>query len=193
MLNTIIATCRSYRRFHEDERIDRNILIQWVDTARLIPSSSNAQPLCYAIIDDTDICARVFDCCAWAGALPDWSGPVPGERPCAYIIICRDNERSRTDTLTAWDEGIAAQTIMLQTTEAGFGGCIIASIRKQQLAETVGLDRVRYQPDLVLALGKPAEEVRIEPLPQDGSVAYWRDEAGVHHVPKRDLSDILLL
>lgn len=192
MLNAIIAANRSYRRFHEDERIDRDTLIRWVDTARLVPSSGNAQPLRYAIVDDTDTCARAFDCCVWAAALPEWPGPAPGERPCAYIVICRDAERSRADILTAWDEGIAAQTIMLQATEADFGGCIIASIRKQRLGEAIGLDHARYQPDLVLALGKPAEEVRIESLSPDGAVAYWRDEAGVHHVPKRELSDILL-
>jgi hypothetical protein len=45
---------------------------------------------------------------------------------------------------------------------------------------------------LVIALGKPVEEVRIEPLGPEGSVKYWRDEAGVHHVPKRSLAEILL-
>ena len=45
---------------------------------------------------------------------------------------------------------------------------------------------------LVLALGTPAEEVVIEPLPEDGSIRYWRDDKGVHHVPKRDLKDLIV-
>jgi hypothetical protein len=50
----------------------------------------------------------------------------------------------------------------------------------------------RYEILLVLALGKPAEEVVLEDLPPDGNIDYWRDETSVHHVPKRALDDIVL-
>ena len=120
-MQDIIKACRSYRRFDESDRIDRKLLTAWVDAARLVASSGNAQPLRYAIVSDERACERVFSCCAWAKALPDWPGPVPGERPSAYVVVCRDNDRTLADTFTAWDEGIAAQTIMLQAVEAGFG------------------------------------------------------------------------
>lgn len=47
---------------------------------------------------------------------------------------------------------------------------------------------------MVIALGRPAETVRLEPLEAspDGSTNYWRDDASVHHVPKRSLEDVLL-
>lgn len=192
MLHDIVRTCRSYRRFDEAERLDRTLLVSWVDTARLVASSGNAQPLRYAVIDDAADCERVFACCAWAKALPDWDGPEPGERPGAYIVICRDLSRALTDTFTAWDEGIAAQTIMLQAVEAGFGGCIVGSFKRRSLCDAVGLDATRLQPDLVLALGKPVEDVRIVDVPKGGATEYWRDEAGVHYVPKRTLHDVLL-
>ena len=81
---------------------------------------------------------------------------------------------------------------MLQAAEEGYGGCIVGSFKKRSLAEALGIDAERYQPDLVLALGKPAEDVRIADMPANGETAYWRDGAGVHHVPKRALSDVLL-
>ena len=68
----IIKACRSYRRFDESDRIDRKLLTAWVDAARLVASSGNAQPLRYAIVSDERACERVFSCCAWAKALPDW-------------------------------------------------------------------------------------------------------------------------
>lgn len=192
MLHDIVQSCRSYRRFDESVRIDRATLEAWINTARLVASSGNAQPLRYALANSEDACARVFECCAWAKALPDWEGPAPGERPAAYIVICREFDRALADTFTAWDEGIAAQTLMLRATEAGFGGCMVGSFKRRQLCEAIDIDANRFKPDLVLALGKPAEEVHLVDVPNDGSTTYWRDEEGVHFVPKRKLNDVLL-
>lgn len=191
MLRNTVQACRSYRRFVENEPLDRKLLETWIDTARYVASSGNAQPLRYAIVEGSKTSA-VFECCAWARALPEWAGPAPGERPSAYIVICHDNERVLADTFTAWDEGIAAQTIMLQAVEAGYGGCIIGSLKKRTLCKALNIDNERFQPDLVLALGKPLEQVHIEPLADGEAVEYWRDDQGIHHVPKRSLSDILL-
>jgi hypothetical protein len=44
---------------------------------------------------------------------------------------------------------------------------------------------------LVLALGKPVEKVVLETI-QNNDVKYWRDDARVHHVPKRSLDEIIL-
>ena len=92
----------------------------------------------------------------------------------------------------AWGGGKAAQAVRRQAVEAGFGGCIIGSFKKRSMAEALGVDADRFQPDLVLALGKPVEDVRIVDLPAGGATEYWRDEAGVHYVPKRALSSVLL-
>ena len=72
------------------------------------------------------------------------------------------------------DHGIAAQTIMLGAAEQGLGGCIIASIKRDRLMQALKLpDYLRLL--LVLALGKPAEQVVIESLDPNGSIQYWRD------------------
>ncbi len=89
------------------------------------------------------------------------------------------------------DHGIAAQSILLGATERGLGGCIIGSINKLNLRNELNIP-VRYDILLVIALGKPKEEVEIEKLGTDGDVKYWRDSEGVHHVPKRALDEIIL-
>ena len=47
-------------------------------------------------------------------------------------------------------------------------------------------------PVLVVALGEPDETVVLEDLPADGRTAYYRDENGVHHVPKRTLDALII-
>jgi hypothetical protein len=71
------------------------------------------------------------------------------------------------------------------------GGCIIATIRKEGLRQALSIPD-HYEILLVLALGVPKEVVKIEALGPDGDIRYWRDEQGIHHVPKRSLDEIIL-
>lgn len=89
-------------------------------------------------------------------------------------------------------EGIVSQTIMLSAVEKGYGGCMIGSCKRVEILEAVELDPQRYSLALVLALGKPKEEVRMVPVGEDGSTTYYRDENQVHYVPKRALEDIMV-
>ena len=117
-----------------------------------------------------------------------WSGPAEGERPSAYIVILGDTEISKS---SGCDHGIAAQSIMLGATERGLGGCMIGSIKRDALRETLEIPE-RYEIQLVLALGKPAETVVLEDVGPDGDIKYYRDDEDVHHVPKRPLDELIL-
>jgi nitroreductase len=89
------------------------------------------------------------------------------------------------------DHGIAAQSILLGAVEKGLGGCMIGAIDRDKLRAALKLPE-QYEILLVLALGKPTEHVVIDSVGKDGSIKYWRDAQGVHHVPKRALDDIIL-
>lgn len=183
----IVSKTRSYRRFNESDRIDRDRLIRLVDLARLSASATNRQSLKYLVYDSADDCAKIFPATAWAGFLKEWPGPEPGERPSGYIIILGDTEIKDHFGV---DHGIAAQTIMLGATTMGFGGCMIGSIRKEMLKATLQIPD-RYEILLVLALGRPVEKVVIDEI-RDDDFKYWREPDGTHHVPKRSLNEVLL-
>ena len=51
----------------------------------------------------------------------------------------------------------------------------------------------RYEIQLVVALGKPAEIVVLEDVGPDGDIKYYRDDGDVHHVPKRTLDELILI
>ncbi|MGB4292667.1 MAG: nitroreductase family protein, partial [Bacteroidales bacterium] len=105
----LVSKCRSYRRFDESFRIDYELLKKLIGYARLSASAANRQPLKYLIYNKPEDCEKIFPCTAWAGYLPDWPGPEPGERPAAYIIILGDTTITESFGI---DPGIAAQTIM---------------------------------------------------------------------------------
>ena len=188
MLEDLIRKNRSYRRFYQEVSIELETLRELVDLARLSASAANKQPLKYILSCDPEKNALIFPHLAWAGYLKDWPGPSEGERPSAYIIILGDTEISRS---FGCDHGIAAQSILLGATEKGLGGCIIGSINRKALRQALGIPS-RYEILLVLALGKPKERVVIETVGPDGGIKYWRDEDGVHHVPKRPLDEIII-
>jgi nitroreductase len=188
MLRDLIVKNRSYRRFDQDVSISCETLRELVDLARLSASGANRQPLKYILSCDPEKNARIFACLAWAAYLKDWPGPAEGERPSAYVVVLLDTEIGLSGGV---DHGIAAQSILLGATEKGLGGCIIASIQKDELRQALHIP-ARFEILLVLALGKPKEEVRIEPVGPDGDIKYWRDSQGVHHVPKRALEEIIV-
>jgi len=188
MLHDLIARSRSYRRFDESFAIERSTLEELIELARLSPSAANLQPLKYILSCDPETNAAIFPHLTWAAYLRDWPGPAEGERPAAYIIILGDTKVSRN---FGCDHGIAAQSMLLGARERDLAGCMIGLVARDDLRETLSIPS-RYEILLVLALGKPAEEIVIDPVGAEGDIKYWRDDAGVHHVPKRALADLIV-
>jgi len=188
MLAQLVAQNRSYRRFDETTPISMQTLEELVQLARLCPSAANRQPLRFILSTSAQDNAAIFDTLKWAAYLTDWNGPAEGERPTAYVIIVNTQKGWE---FAKYDQGIMAQTMLLGAVEKGLGGCMIGAFDREKLAEHCGLSE-EMEPCLILALGKPIETVRVTALPEDGSIRYYRDEAGVHYVPKRDMSELIL-
>jgi nitroreductase len=187
MLIDFVLKNRSYRRFERKTKLSMETLEELVELARVCPSSRNQQALKFMAINQDGHCDELFPCLAWAGYLKDWSGPTESERPSGYILIMGDtNLGSKFDI----DLGICAQTILLGAVEKGLGGCMIGSIRKEQVKTIFSIPE-HLELLLILAIGLPVEKVVIEQV-KDGEIRYWRDQTGVHHVPKRSLSEILI-
>lgn len=188
MIKELVKKNRTYRRFYEDVKIERETLEELIDLARLSSSGGNLQSLKYILSHDDEKNSLIFPHLRWAGYLTDWDGPEEGERPSAYIVVLGDKEISANHF---WDHGIACQSILLGACEKGLGGCMFGASNKQALTEALHIPE-RYEVILVIALGKPKEVVVLEEVTDPQDIKYWRDEQGVHHVPKRKLEDIIV-
>jgi nitroreductase len=189
MIADLIKKNRSCRRFYQDHIVTSETLKQLVDLARLSPSAANLQPLRYILCTTPEKNAQVFSCLGWAAYLKDWPGPKQGERPAGYVIMLGDSETS--NPYIGYDCGIAGQSILLGAREKGLAGCMFGAINRQQLSKILNIDG-QLKILLVIAIGKPKEQIVIEPVGPDNNIRYWRDNQGVHHVPKRNLSDIVI-
>jgi nitroreductase len=188
MIRDLILSNRSCRRFDEGFAIERQTLEELVDLARLSASAANLQPLKYILSSEAQKNAGIFRHLAWAAYLKDWGGPAQGERPSAYIIILGDTTINNT---FGCDHGIAAQSILLGAREKGLAGCMIGLIRREELRKAIDIP-AQYEILLVIALGKPREQVVIDEVGPQGDIKYWRDSAGIHHVPKRSLQELII-
>jgi len=184
----LIVRNRSYRRFDHARPVPAETLRRLVDIARRTPSAANRQPLKYVLVADEARGARLFPHLRWAGALKDWGGPAPAERPAAYVIVLGDTAVSKDP---GCDHGIACQSMLLAAAEQGLGGCMLGAIDRDAIRREFAIPD-RYAVLLVVALGVPAEKCVLEDAAPGGDVTYYRDAASVHHVPKRPLSEVIL-
>jgi len=187
MIEDLVKKTRSVRRFKK-EQIKMETLLHLVDMARFAASGANLQPLKYIISYKANMNNTIFPFLKWAGYLRDWKGPGEGERPSAYIIVMGDKSISGS---FGCDHGIATQNILLAASEIGLGCCIIGSVDRKNLSDILNIPD-QYEILHIIAIGKPSENIILEKMNKESSVEYWRDEKGVHHVPKRSLEDIII-
>ncbi|MEG0069660.1 nitroreductase family protein [Cetobacterium sp.] len=189
MLNDLLMKTRSYRTF-DSTKIGFENLESMIEAARLGGSARNSQTIRFTLVDSESLCHKIFPHTAWAGAIP-WS-PTLEESPRAYILISTLKDSPLTPITLGIDIGIAAQNILLKATDLGFGGCLIGSFNKADVSKTLDLDLELYNPQILIALGKPTDKVIITEG-NTSNLKYHRDvETKTHYVPKLPLTTLIL-
>lgn len=190
MLRELVIRNRSCRGFDRSYKVTQEDLLNMVDIARQAAAGMNMQPMKYYLITDPQEADAVTKQTVLGAHLRELHLPFPGTEPPAYILICQDHEVHKDDSWFITDVGIIAQTITLAATEMGLAGCMIGSFDSDKLRETFGISD-RFTVQLVIAIGKPAEERRIVEI-ENGELTHYYREDGIHYVPKRKLEDIII-
>ena len=183
-LNSLLLKNRSYRGFDPSRVVTVEELKQIVEVCTKVPSAKNQQVLRFKLVAGDDA-PRLQKYTKWAGALPQLNLPFPGTEPSAFIIICSTAAENKWVDI---DLGIAAQSMLLKAVEMGLNGICIGAFNKNEVTEEFSLP---YEPVLVLAIGKGAENIQLTRVKEGESQTYYRKD-GVHFVPKLGLDDLVL-
>jgi len=176
---------RSIRRFKK-KKIPFTILKKLINVGRLAPSAANLQPCEFIIVDKKHTVDRIFPTLKWAGYIQPEGNPSEGCQPAAYIVVLI-NKRKKPLSAEA-DAAAAVENILLVAQDEGLGSCWIGAIDRARIRNILKIPEyceVKY----VVVLGYPGESPRLERL--TNSVKYWKDKAGLFHVPKRSLEEVL--
>ncbi|MBQ9137482.1 MAG: nitroreductase family protein [Alistipes sp.] len=181
----LVAKNRSYRGYDNTFTVRADQLRRIMSIVPACPSARNQQVLRLrpVLADEAD---KVLPHIRLGGALRDMKLPLPGTEPRAFIVIC---STVAEDKYVNMDIGIVAQTMLLQATEIGLNGICIGAFDHAAVQQSLALP---YEPLLILAIGKGAEHICMVESTESDSRNYYRDEKGVHYVPKLSLETILL-
>lgn len=183
-LDTLIYRNRSTRGFDSTYIVNIRQLRAIVSVCARVASARNQQKIRFHLVlnDRADL---VIPLVGMGGALPDLHLPLKGTEPNAYIVICTKEPNA---SFIEFDEGIAAQTMLLKATEMGLNGLIIKCFDRAQLAEVLGLE---YTPLTVIAIGRSIEKPELVTVREGESLQYYRQD-GKHIVPKINCEDLII-
>lgn len=186
---SLVKKSRSFRSFDESKSVSLKTLESLIECARFAPTGVNLQELKYFLSNTPETNSIIQPLTRWAGKIKDqYKLPPAGHMPTAFILILVDTDIMPDPEKAKTDVGIAAQTILLAAASMNLGGCMIGSFDRS-VREALSLPE-NLAPALVVALGTPDEEIILED--NVGKVDYYRDENGVHRVPKRPMEELIV-
>jgi nitroreductase len=183
-LRRLLLHNRSYRGYDASFKVREDQLHRIIEVATLCPSARNQQVLRFRPVLGEEA-SQMLRNIRLGGALPELHLPFAGTEPNAFIVICSTVEESKYVDI---DLGIVAQSMLLQAVEIGLGGICIGAFDHEPLKELLGL---KYEPLLVLAIGRPAERIELKECGEGDNLTYYR-EGGVHYVPKIRVDDLII-
>ncbi len=175
-LERLLLKNRSHRAYDSRYLVREDQLRRIIAVNARIPSARNQQVLRFRPVL-ADEAPTVTEHIRLGGALPELHLPAPGTEPNAYILCC---STIAEDRYVDMDLGISAQSMLLRATEMGLNGICIGAFDRDAIRKAFEL---RWEPLLILAIGKGAERIELVEIGAEDDRTYYRKE-GVHCVPK---------
>ena len=187
MIDELVAKRRSIRRF-EDKKIDLSVLKNIVKCGRLYPSRGNRQPLKFILVDDEQMCGKIFDNILWGSKVSGYKIFNDKEySPKAYILVLID--KNITNAGYEYEMGASIQNMLLCATENQIGSVWIKSADMKKIKKLLEIEENNIEIDSLIALGYAKHTSKIIEM-EDSYNTIIDDELNLN-VPKRKERDII--
>lgn len=154
---------RSTRSFRADP-VPPYVLERLVEAARWAPTGMNMQPWEFVVVTDRTLCRRLGRNAFYCGIYSAHVGAAP-----AIIAVCMNKRRG---PFVRDDCCAAATCILLAAADMGLGACWVGGIRKEAIAEILGLPR-HMEVLCLIPVGYPADRPSPPPKRPLLSLLHW--------------------
>ena len=155
-----LAKKRQSDRKYKDQAVEREKIIQCLETARISPSANNSQPWKFIVVDDFEKKEQIAECSIGLGMNKfTHQCPVIGA-----VVLEKQNFMSTIGSMiknkdySLFDIGIAVNQFCLQAADLGLGTCIIGWFDEKKIKKILGVRNRRIP--LLISVGYPDAPIR---------------------------------
>jgi len=152
----VIRKRKSIRKFSE-KPVDKEAILQLLESARLAPSAVNFQPWKFYVCTSEEAKKAIRESYS-----REWFAGAQ-----VYIVACGDHSRSWKRPADGKDHcdidiAIAVEHIVLKATDLGLGTCWVCNFDPLKVKEALHLSE-EFEPIVLLPLGYPADNYEADP------------------------------
>lgn len=155
-----LAMIRQSDRKYKTQAVEKEKIIQCLETARMSPSANNSQPWKFVVVDDFDKKEQLAECSIGLG-MNKFTHQCP---VMIAVVIEKQNFMSSIGSIIKnkdyclFDLGIAVNQFCLQAAALGLGTCIIGWFDEKKVKKILGVGSRRIP--LMISLGYPDAPTR---------------------------------
>lgn len=155
-----LAMIRQSDRKYKTQAVEKEKIIQCLETARMSPSANNSQPWKFVVVDDFDKKELLAECSIGLG-MNKFTHQCP---VMIAVVLEKQNFMSSIGSIIKnkdyclFDLGIAVNQFCLQAAALGLGTCIIGWFDEKKVKKILGVGSRRIP--LMISLGYPDAPTR---------------------------------
>ena len=155
-----LAKKRQSDRKYKDQAVEREKLVQCLETARISPSANNSQPWKFVIVDDFEKKEQIAECSIGLG-MNKFTHQCP---VIVAVVLEKQNFMSTIGSMiknkdySLFDIGIAVNQFCLQAADLGLGTCIMGWFDEKKIKKILGVGNRRIP--LLISVGYPDATTR---------------------------------
>lgn len=155
-----LANKRQSDRKYQQKPVDRALLLQCLEAARVAPSACNSQPWKFVVVDEPSLVSEMASAAAGMGMNKfAFQAPV-----IVAVVLEKMNLTARIGSVikdkeySLLDVGIAVEHFCLQASELGLGTCILGWFDEKKVRKLLKIEGRRVP--LLITVGYPGGPVR---------------------------------